>query len=47
VGSFVLQVVGLVALMADTQAAMWIGVTVPAYGAGLITLARPYLVARL
>ena len=40
--SFALQVVGLVALMADTlQAAMWIGVIVFATGAGLTTLARP------
>ena len=43
--SFGLQIVGLVALMADTlQAAMWIGVIVFASGAGLTTLARPYLV---
>ncbi len=43
--SFALQIVGLVALMADTtQAAMWIGVIVFAAGAGLTTLARPYLV---
>lgn len=43
--SFGLQIVGLVALMVDTmQAAMWIGVIVFATGAGLTTLARPYLV---
>lgn len=46
--SFALQVVGLVALMADTvQAAMWVGVIVFAGGAGLTTLARPYLVLHL
>jgi MFS family permease len=43
--SFGLQIAGLVALMADTlQFAMWIGVIVFACGAGLTTLARPYLV---
>jgi MFS family permease len=43
--SFALQVVGLLALMAETiQAAMWVGVVVFATGAGLTTLARPYLV---
>lgn len=43
--SFGLQVVGLLALMVDdVQAAMWTGVTVFACGAGLTTLARPYLV---
>jgi MFS family permease len=43
--SFGLQVVGLAALMAEgCQAAMWTGVTVFACGAGLTTLARPYLV---
>ena len=43
--SFGLQIVGLVALMVETmQAAMWIGVIVFATGAGLTTLARPYLV---
>ena len=43
--SFVLQIVGLVALMAErVQAAMWLGVIVFAGGAGLTTLARPYLV---
>jgi MFS family permease len=46
--SFALQVVGLVALMADTvQAAMWVGVIILATGAGLTTLARPYLVLRV
>jgi len=43
--SFGLQVVGLLALMVDdVQATMWTGVTVFACGAGLTTLARPYLV---
>jgi MFS family permease len=43
--SFGLQIVGLAALMAEgSQAAMWTGVTVFACGAGLTTLARPYLV---
>lgn len=43
--SFALQVVGLLALMVDdVQAAMWTGVTVFSCGAGLTTLARPYLV---
>ena len=43
--SFGLQVAGLLALMVeDVQAAMWTGVTVFACGAGLTTLARPYLV---
>lgn len=43
--SFGLQVAGLLALMVgDVQAAMWTGVTVFASGAGLTTLARPYLV---
>ena len=43
--SFVLQIAGLVALMVDSvQAAMWLGVIVFAGGAGLTTLARPYLV---
>ncbi|MGH9218476.1 MAG: MFS transporter [Vicinamibacterales bacterium] len=43
--SFALQIVGLLALTADgSQAAMWLGVTVFACGAGLTTLARPYLV---
>ena len=46
--SFALQVAGLVALMADTlQAAMWMGVIVFACGAGLTTLARPYLVLQV
>lgn len=43
--SFGLQIAGLLALTVDsTQAAMWLGVTVFAGGAGLTTLARPYLV---
>lgn len=42
--SFALQIAGLVALMAEPQAAMWTGVVLFASGAGLTTLARPYLV---
>lgn len=43
--SFALQIAGLLALAADgVQAAMWLGVIVFACGAGLTTLARPYLV---
>jgi MFS family permease len=42
--SFVLQIVGLVALIARAQPAMWVGVALFACGAGLTTLARPYLV---
>ena len=42
--SFGLQIAGLLALMARSQASMWIGVVVFAAGAGLTTLARPYLV---
>jgi MFS family permease len=46
--SFALQIVGLIALTAgDVQAAMWLGVIVFACGAGLTTLARPYLVLHL
>ena len=44
VASFALQILGLVALIATSQFAMWIGVVVFAGGAGLTTLARPYLV---
>lgn len=46
--SFALQVAGLLALTIDsTQAAMWLGVVVFACGAGLTTLARPYLVLQV
>ena len=46
--SFVMQIAGLAALAIDSaQAAMWIGVTVFAGGAGLTTLARPYLVLQI
>ena len=46
--SFALQIAGLLALTADSvQAAMWLGVIVFACGAGLTTLARPYLVLHL
>ena len=44
VGSFGLQIVGLLALAVDGTVAMWIGVSAFAAGAGLTTLARPYLV---
>ena len=42
--SFGLQILGLLALIATSQLAMWIGMVVFAGGAGLTTLARPYLV---
>lgn len=42
--SFGLQIAGLLALMAAPQAAVWAGVSLFACGAGLTTLARPYLV---
>jgi MFS family permease len=42
--SLALQIAGLAALMAEPQAAMWAGVILFACGAGLTTLARPYLV---
>ena len=42
--SFALQIAGLLALMAGPQAAVWAGVSLFACGAGLTTLARPYLV---
>jgi MFS family permease len=46
--SLVLQIAGLLALMADrSQWAMWLGVTTFAGGAGLTTLARPYLVLHI
>jgi hypothetical protein len=44
IGSFALQIAGLVALMFHGAAAMWSGVTLFAAGAGLTTLGRPYLV---
>jgi predicted MFS family arabinose efflux permease len=44
IGSFGLQIVGLLALAVHGPWAMWAGVTVFAAGAGLTTLARPYLV---
>lgn len=42
--SLALQIAGLLALIAEPQAAMWAGVILFASGAGLTTLARPYLV---
>ena len=46
--SFGLQIAGLAALMVEgAQAAMWAGVVVFAGGAGLTTLARPYLVLQI
>ena len=42
--SFALQIVGLLALMMRSQPALWAGVSIFACGAGLTTLARPYLV---
>ena len=44
IASFVLQIAGLLGLMVHSQVALWIGVAVFACGAGLTTLARPYLV---
>jgi len=43
-GSFALQIAGLIALMFHGTAAMWAGVLLFASGAGLTTLGRPYLV---
>lgn len=45
--SFALQVIGLLALMVHGPVAMWVGVMVFASGAGLTTLARPYLVLHI
>jgi len=46
--SLALQVIGLVALMlTGSSVALWVGVVVFAGGAGLTTLARPYLVLHL
>jgi hypothetical protein len=46
--SFGLQIAGLAALSFDSvQIAMWLGVMVFACGAGLTTLARPYLVVQI
>jgi hypothetical protein len=42
--SFGLQVAGLIALIAHGTTAMWLGVILFASGAGLTTLARPFLV---
>jgi MFS family permease len=47
IASFALQIAGLLALIADAQAAMWVGVSLFASGAGLTTLARPYLVLQV
>ncbi len=44
VTSFVLQIAGLLTLMLNHEAALWAGVMLFASGAGLTTLARPYLV---
>jgi len=43
-GSFGLQIVGLLGLAVHGPVAMWVGVSAFAAGAGLTTLARPYLV---
>jgi MFS family permease len=42
--SFALQLIGLAALTVNGAVAMWLGVMAFAAGAGLTTLARPYLV---
>jgi MFS family permease len=44
IGSFGLQIVGLLALAVHGTLAMWVGVCAFSAGAGLTTLARPYLV---
>ena len=44
IGSFGLQIVGLLALALHGTSAMWVGVCAFSAGAGLTTLARPYLV---
>ena len=44
IGSFALQIAGLIALMFQGTLAMWSGVMLFASGAGLTTLGRPYLV---
>ena len=44
VTSFALQIAGLLTLMIHAQPASWLGVALFASGAGLTTLARPYLV---
>lgn len=45
--SFAAQVVGLLALVSGSTAALWVGVLTFAGGAGLTTLARPYLVLQI
>ena len=45
--SFAAQVAGLLALVSGATAALWIGVLTFAGGAGLTTLARPYLVLQV
>ena len=45
--SFALQIAGLLALMARSQVALWVGVSLFACGAGLATLARPYFVLHM
>ena len=45
--SFGAQVIGLLSLVAGSPAALWFGVLMFAGGAGLTTLARPYLVLQL
>ena len=44
IGSFGLQIVGLLALAVHGTLAMWVGVCAFSAGAGLTTLARPYMV---
>jgi hypothetical protein len=47
VTSFALQIGGLLTLMLDAALAPWAGVALFATGAGLTTLARPYLVLHI
>jgi predicted MFS family arabinose efflux permease len=45
--SFAAQVIGLLSLVSSSTAALWFGVLMFAGGAGLTTLARPYLVLQV
>jgi predicted MFS family arabinose efflux permease len=47
IASFAIQIAGLLMLTAEPHAAMWAGVMLFASGAGLTTLARPYLVLQV
>ncbi len=47
IASFALQIAGVLTLMLSGRAAPWVGVMLFASGAGLTTLARPYLVLQI